>query len=145
MRLLCIGILGMFVGRLPRFGSILIGETTRGSQGFDVNFDPIQIILHLWYLVSFPIPELLEIRTPIVQLLKAEWYLMSVVRAVLAGSIFILMVKSVIHFIVPRLADIKAISQFEKLKFELGVVLIVCLFSYASTLFFLRIELKLGI
>ena len=125
MRIFCLGILGMVIGLLPRFGSILMGETTRGGQGFDVNFDPIKIIVHLWHLVSFQIPELLELRTPFVQLFNAEWSLTNVVRAILAASIFILVVKSVIHFIAPRWTDIKAIFQLKKLKFEPGIVLIV--------------------
>ncbi|MBN4080014.1 glycosyltransferase family 39 protein, partial [bacterium AH-315-C08] len=39
-----IGGVGFLLGLSPRIASILIGETTRGGQGFDVDFNPIQLI-----------------------------------------------------------------------------------------------------
>ena len=38
---------GFLLGLLPRVISILTGETSRGGQGFDVDFNPIKLIAHL--------------------------------------------------------------------------------------------------
>ena len=47
--LTAIGVAGFLAGLSPRIASILMGETSRGGQGHDVDFSPIKLLVsHLW-------------------------------------------------------------------------------------------------
>ena len=51
-RLACLGTFGFCLGLSPRIASILIGETSRGGQGFDTDILPTELGVHFWDLIS---------------------------------------------------------------------------------------------
>ena len=59
-----LGGIGFILGLLPRIASILIGETSRGGQGFDVDFNPIKLFAHLWDIVVRTFPKLFSLGNP---------------------------------------------------------------------------------
>ena len=46
-RLIWLGIGGFLLGIFPRIVSIVTGEITRGGEGFDIDFSPINLISHV--------------------------------------------------------------------------------------------------
>jgi hypothetical protein len=52
---------GFLLGLSPRIASILIGETKRGGQGFDVDFNPIKLFVHLWDVIARTFPTLFSV------------------------------------------------------------------------------------
>jgi hypothetical protein len=56
-----LGGVGFLLGLLPRIASILKGETSRGGQGFDVDLNPIKLIMHLWDLIVRTLPKLFSL------------------------------------------------------------------------------------
>jgi hypothetical protein len=57
-RLVSLGTFGFCLGLSPRIASILIGETSRGGQGFDTDILPTQLGMHFWDVISRSGPEL---------------------------------------------------------------------------------------
>ena len=125
IRLLVFGVLGFLLGILPRLGSLMIGETTRGGQGFDVDFNPVKIIDHLWGLVTFFIPNFFGVREPFVSLLTTEISPVNLLWIILAVAISVLIVKSTVVFYSERLNELKDIIQFKSQKFNPGLVLVI--------------------
>ena len=56
--LTAIGVSGFLIGLFPRIASILIGETSRGGQGHDVDFSPIKVFAHAYSLFTKTGPSL---------------------------------------------------------------------------------------
>ena len=54
-----IGLAGFLIGLSPRIASILMGETSRGGQGHDVDFLPTKLFVHLQDLLTEHGPQLL--------------------------------------------------------------------------------------
>ena len=54
--LTAIGLAGFLAGLFPRIASILIGETSRGGQGHDVDFSPIKLLAHTYDLFTKTVP-----------------------------------------------------------------------------------------
>jgi len=50
--LTAIGVAGFLAGLSPRIASILMGETSRGGQGHDVDFSPIKLFAHTYGLFT---------------------------------------------------------------------------------------------
>jgi hypothetical protein len=125
LRLMVFGALGFLLGIFPRIASILIGETTRGGQGFDVDFNPVKIFAHLWELITSFIPNFFDVREPIVALVTSEWSSIVLAKGVLAIVMVFLLVKSVFYFYADRSAEIGNIVQLKGQKFNPGLVYIV--------------------
>lgn len=53
------GVTGFLIGLSPRFASILIGETSRGGQGHDVDFSPAKLFAHFQDILTEKGPILL--------------------------------------------------------------------------------------
>ena len=66
------GFFGFIIGILPRLSSIFLGETTRGGQGFDVDFVPTNLVDNFWQLMTHHLPNVLGLHAPIVQLFDYE-------------------------------------------------------------------------
>ena len=58
-RLFFTGLFGFFLGIAPRLASIVSGETKRGGQGFDIDLNPIKILMHSWDFILVTTPEIL--------------------------------------------------------------------------------------
>ena len=57
-QLFVMGVVGFLVGLSPRIASILMGETSRGGQGHDVDFMPTKLFAHLQGLLTKNGPQL---------------------------------------------------------------------------------------
>lgn len=57
--MVAIGLAGFLIGLSPRIASILIGETSRGGQGHDIDFLPTKLVVHLQDLLTENGPQLL--------------------------------------------------------------------------------------
>lgn len=125
IRIIAFGALGVILGILPRFASIIIGETTRGGQGFDVDFNPLKLFSHLWDLVISILPEFFNIREPIVNFFTSEWSSEVLVRGCFALVITFMLVRSIISFYGARTEKIKHLIQLKYQKFSPDLVLIV--------------------
>jgi hypothetical protein len=125
IRLFVIGGLGFVVGILPRLASILIGETTRGGQGFDVDFNPIKIIDHFIQLVIFYIPEFFDVRAPLVTFSAKDLSLLNFFRIGFAVAISYLIIKSIYFFYSERSVEVKNIIRLKSQKFNPGLILVV--------------------
>ncbi len=115
---LFIGISGFVIGILPRILSISTGETTRGGQGFDVDFVPTNLIKHFWKLISNILPELFGLRAPLAQLFGHEVTTFHFFNALMAAVVAFLIFKSGIAFIKPMWPDLKKIIRFKALAFN---------------------------
>ena len=56
--------MGFLIGLSPRIASILIGETSRGGQGHDMDILPTKLLVHLQDLLTKNGPELLGLGKP---------------------------------------------------------------------------------
>ena len=56
--LTAMGVAGFLAGLSPRIASILMGETSRGGQGHDVDFSPIKLLSHTHDVLTKTGPEL---------------------------------------------------------------------------------------
>ena len=63
-KIIWLGSAGFLIGLSPRILSILTGETSRGGQGFDVDFNPIKLIAHLWEIIVGTLPKLFSLDNP---------------------------------------------------------------------------------
>ena len=57
-------VMGFLIGLSPRIASILIGETSRGGQGHDMDILPTKLLVHLQDLLTKNGPELLGLGKP---------------------------------------------------------------------------------
>ena len=123
--MLMFGFLGFLAGISPRIMSILIGETSRGGQGFDMDFNPFKLFLHLWELLTYHIPQYFDVHAPLKALVNSELSVMVFVQGGLAVAMTFLVIKSIHYFLAPRWIDLRNIAQIKSVKFEPGLILIV--------------------
>jgi hypothetical protein len=57
--IIAIGVVGFLIGLSPRITSILMGETSRGGQGHDVDFSPTKIFVHFQDILTEHGPKIL--------------------------------------------------------------------------------------
>ena len=117
-RSVLIGLLGFAVGIFPRVLSILTGETTRGGQGFDVDFIPTNLVYHFWQLMTRQIPEVLGLWAPIVHLLDYEMKFFYILNGFLVVMVMLLISRSIISFVKPRWQEVKDIVRLKALVFN---------------------------
>ena len=117
-RSLLLGLLGFVVGIFPRILSVLTGETTRGGQGFDVDFIPTNLIYHFWQLMTRQIPEVLGLWAPIVHLLDYEMKFLYILNGFLILMVILLISRSIIFFVKPRWQEVKDIIRLKALVFN---------------------------
>jgi hypothetical protein len=114
IRFIFLGITGFILGILPRILSILTGEVKRGGQGFDVDFSPLKLIVHLWELFSFYIPKFFDIRQPISVLFSSEWSAWILLRAGFAILVALLILISAFSFFSSKNIEIKKMVQLKR-------------------------------
>ncbi|MBT5471315.1 MAG: hypothetical protein HOK41_11990 [Nitrospina sp.] len=125
VKLMILGLAGFIIGILPRILSILTGEVTRGGQGFDVDFNPVKLIIHLWKLVSFYIPEFFDIRQPISVLFSSEWSYWVLLRAGFAVVVGLMILMSIFSFFRSKRLEIKYMAQLKRPEFFPDLVFVV--------------------
>ncbi|MDC0206201.1 glycosyltransferase family 39 protein [Nitrospinae bacterium] len=124
-RLILFGIWGFLLGILPRILSILTGEIARGGQGFDVDFNPIKLVIHLWELVFYFIPNFFDIRQPLSALFSSELSFWVLIRAGLACVVALLIVISAVNYFRFQKIQIKKIVKLKSPEFFPELVYIV--------------------
>jgi hypothetical protein len=124
-RFIFLGIIGFILGILPRILSIVTGEVTRGGQGFDVDFNPIKLIVHLWELISYYIPQFFDIREPIRALFSSEWSSWIILRAGLAIVVSLLILMAIFNFLSSSKLEIKKMVQFKRLEYFPDLIFVV--------------------
>jgi len=116
---------GFLVGIFPRILSILTGETTRGGQGFDIDFAFTNLAIHSWELITYFIPEVLGIRGSLVQLFDYEKTSFYFFNSTMVAVIVFLIGKSVISFVAPRWQEVKDIVLLRRLAFNSSQIFVV--------------------
>jgi len=124
-RLMFFGIGGFLFGILPRILSILTGEVSRGGQGFDVDFNPMKLVVHLWELVFYYIPNFFDIRQPLSALLSFEFSFWVLLRAGLACVVASLILISAVKFFRSQKVQINKIVKLKSPEFFPELVYIV--------------------
>ena len=124
-RLMFLGIVGFLLGILPRILSILTGEVTRGGQGFDVDFNPIKLIVHLWGLISYYIPEFFDVRQPISALFSSEWSAWVLLRAGFAVVVALLILMSTFSFFSSQKVEMRKMAHFKRPEYFPDLVFVV--------------------
>jgi hypothetical protein len=112
------GFFGFIIGILPRLWSIFLGETTRGGQGFDVDFVPTNLVDHFWQLMTHHLPNVLGLHAPIVQLFDYEVKSFYLLNGFSIAIIIFLIGRAAILFITTRWEDIKNIFRLKALVFS---------------------------
>jgi len=138
VNVLLFGILGFLAGIFPRIISILMGETKNGGQGFDMDFNPLQLLMHFWELFTFHLPQFFDIQASIMSLIISEWSVMVIVRGVLAIMMIFLILKSIHYFFASRWNDLKNIALIKSVRCEPGLVIIVFSFLLCSAVVVLQ-------
>ncbi len=124
-RSILLGLLGFIIGIFPRILSILIGETTRGGQGFDVDFVPTNLVNHFWQLMTQYIPRVLGLWAPAVQLYDYGIQSFYLLNGIFLVVVIFLISQAVIYFLKPRWHEVKDIVRLRGLVFNPSQVFLV--------------------
>ena len=124
-RSVLLGLLGFIIGIFPRILSILIGETTRGGQGFDVDFVPTNLVNHFWQLMTQYIPKVLGLWTPAVQLYDYGIQSFYLLNGIFLVIVIFLISQAIISFLKPRWHEVKDIVRLRGLVFNPSQVFLV--------------------
>jgi hypothetical protein len=109
---------GFLLGLSPRIASILTGETTRGGQGFDVDFNPIKLIAHLWDIIVRALPRLFSLDSSFRGLNFSAISSNENMLSVLVIPLFFILFFSVISFCSNRWKPLKNILFLKGMKFD---------------------------
>ena len=115
-----IGGAGFLLGLSPRIASILMGETSRGGQGFDVDFNPIKLIVHLWDIVVRTLPRLFSLDSSLLGLNVSSIDSHENMLSILVIPLLLLLFFSTVSFCSGRWGALKNILILKGLKFDPG-------------------------
>lgn len=115
-----IGGAGFLLGLSPRIASILIGETSRGGQGFDVDFNPIKLITHLWDIIVRTLPKLFSLDSAFQNLTFSSLGSYENVLNVLTIPLLLILFFSAVSFCSSRWEPLKNILFLKGMKFDPG-------------------------
>ena len=124
--------IGFCIGLFPRIASILIGETTRGGQGHDVDFSPIKLFIHIKDLLTQMGPKLFGFDW-FHQILNFSWdNILDVVLIGLMVPVLLILSLSLFSFLYENRLCLKRIFTFKEMIFHpsqpiLLAPLIVCM------------------
>jgi hypothetical protein len=124
-RSILFGLLGFAIGIAPRTASILTGETTRGGQGFDVDFVPANLVSHFWQLMTHYLPDILGLWAPILGLFKGRMDLFYFLNIFLITIVVFLVSRASVLFITTKWKDVKDIFRLKALSFNPAQFLLV--------------------
>jgi hypothetical protein len=111
---------GFLLGLSPRIASILIGETSRGGQGFDVDFNPIKLIVHLWDVIVRTLPRLFSLDSSFQGLNFSSIGSHANMLGVMAIPLFLLLFFSAVSFCSGRWGPLKKLLILKWVKFDPG-------------------------
>ena len=107
---------GFLLGLSPRIASILMGETSRGGQGFDVDFNPIKLIAHIEDVFVRTLPSLFSLENSFQGLTFAGS--VEGATAVLVIPLLLLLIASAVSFCFDNLDSVKKIFTLRMVKFN---------------------------
>ena len=111
---------GFLLGLSPRIASILTGETSRGGQGFDVDFSPIKLIAHLWDIIVRTLPRLFSLDSSFRDFNFTSIGSYGTVLGILAIPLLLLLFFSAASFCSSRWNSLKSILTLQGVKFDPG-------------------------
>ena len=111
---------GFLLGLSPRIASILKGETSRGGQGFDVDFSPIKLIAHLWDIIVGTLPRLFSLEISFRDFNFTSIGSYGNVLGILAIPLLLLLFFSAASFCSSRWNSLKSILTLQGVKFDPG-------------------------
>ncbi|MBT4259525.1 MAG: hypothetical protein HOD90_06380 [Nitrospina sp.] len=111
---------GFLLGLSPRIASILKGETSRGGQGFDVDFSPIKLIGHLWDIIVVTLPRLFSLEISFRDFNFTSIGSYGTVLGILAIPLLLLLFFSAASFCSSRWNSLKSILTLQGVKFDPG-------------------------
>jgi hypothetical protein len=111
---------GIVLGLSPRIASILTGETSRGGQGFDVDFSPIKLIAHLWDIIVRTLPRLFSLDSSFRDFNFTSIGSYGTVLGILAIPLLLLLFFSAASFCSSRWNSLKSILTLQGVKFDPG-------------------------
>ena len=111
---------GILLGLSPRIASILTGETSRGGQGFDVDFSPIKLIAHLWDIIVRTLPRLFSLDSSFRDFNFTSIGSYGTVLGILAIPLLLLLFFSAASFCSSRWNSLKSILTLQGVKFDPG-------------------------
>ena len=111
---------GFLLGLSPRIASILTGETSRGGQGFDVDFSPIKLIAHLWDIIVRTLPRLFSLDSSFRDFNFTSIGSYGNVLGILAIPLLLLLFFSAASFCSSRWNSLKSILTLQGVKFDPG-------------------------
>ena len=115
-----LGVAGILLGLSPRIASILTGETSRGGQGFDVDFSPIKLIAHLWDIIVRTLPRLFSLDSSFRDFNFTSIGSYGTVLGLLAIPLLLLLFFSAASFCSSRWNSLKSILTLQGVKFDPG-------------------------
>jgi hypothetical protein len=109
---------GFLLGLSPRIASILTGETSRGGQGFDVDFSPIKLIAHLWDIIVRTLPKLFSLDSSFRDFNFSSIGSYGTVLGILAIPLLLLLFFSAASFCSSRWSSLKNILTLKEMSFN---------------------------
>jgi hypothetical protein len=94
----------------------VIGVTTKGGQGFDVDFIPANLVYNFRQLMTRQTQEVLGLWAPIVQLFDYEMKFFYLLNGFLVEMVMFFISCSMNIFVKPRWEEVKDIVQLKPLK-----------------------------
>ena len=113
-----LGVVGFLLGLFPRILSILLGETSRGGQGFDVDFNPIKLVLHLWDICIRTMPKLFSLARPFQEFSFNSTDNIQSILSILAVQLLLLLLLAGFFILLDNRGAIKKILTLKAIKFD---------------------------
>jgi hypothetical protein len=117
-KIIAAGMAGFLIGLSPRFASILIGETSRGGQGHDVDFSMIKLFTHFQNLLTESGPKILGLDLPFQRLNYSSNNIEWLILIVLFIPLITIFLTSVYSFISENRIPLKNIATLRGMPFE---------------------------
>lgn len=116
--LVFLGGAGFLLGFSPRLASIVVGETTRGGQGFHADFLPTKLLDHTWGIMTLHGPSLFGFLEPIQGFTLSPINFQQVITGTLMGVLLIFLASASFSILSNNLTFIKNILSLKRMKFH---------------------------
>ena len=114
----CLGGAGFLLGLSPRIASILVGETSRGGQGFDTDLLPTKLISHFWEIVAQTGPRLFGLERPLQYFTFDSVGGYGIILGILPVLLSVLLILAAASFYATNLISVKRILTFRSVEFD---------------------------
>ena len=122
--LAAVGGAGFLLGLSPRIASILIGETSRGGQGHDLDLLPTKLLVHFWDLISVEGPQVLGFYETFKDLISNPIDTYRMILGILLISLIAIFFFSAFSFISNNWADLKSIATLKGMQFKADSIIL---------------------